>query len=253
MEQVHLCEEWGAFVYLPPIAHTRSFFHPSLLHHQVIWEQLLQGLSLFLLNFLPASPQSCHSLSLYITTSLVFLSLSSPWQWNTVTPISGVPRRQNTAVWLSHFPAIEQPACQHFFHSSTNGGTFPVPPQCFLSLSSSSLFSPLPSLTLPEDGSVKDKGQTKSQHSCEHLFCIGAPSLACLLALVLHFTFDFSVSVRGTPLRAASVWHATNLPKPPCWIKNTAYAALWCYKEQTYPLFRKWSTYLTWTARCLLI
>lgn len=48
--------------------------------------------------------------------SLVFLSLSSPWQWNTVTPISGVPWRQHAAVWLSHFPTIEHPACQHFFH-----------------------------------------------------------------------------------------------------------------------------------------
>lgn len=52
-------------------------------------------------------------ISLYIM-SLVFLPLSSPLQWNTVTPISGFPRHSNTAVWLSHFPAIEHPACQHF-------------------------------------------------------------------------------------------------------------------------------------------
>lgn len=51
--------------------------------------------------------------SLYVVP-LVFLPLSSPWQWNTVTPILGFPRHPNTAVWLSHFPAIEHRACQHF-------------------------------------------------------------------------------------------------------------------------------------------
>lgn len=65
--------------------------------------------------------------------------------------------------------------------SSTNSTAFPFPSRCFLSLVSSrsslSLLFPLPSLTLPEDGSVKDKGQTKSQHCCEHLFCIAACSL----------------------------------------------------------------------------
>lgn len=117
------------------------------------------------------------------------------------------------AVPLSYHRTPSMPTL--FPHSSTNGDTSPLTPCCFLSLvvsSSLSLFSPLPSLTLSDDGSVKDKGQTKSQHPCEHLFCF----TACSLALVLHFTFDFSVSVGGTPLRAASVWHATRHPKRPC-------------------------------------
>lgn len=117
-------------------------------------------------------------LSLCTSQRLLCSSLSSAWQWNTVTPIWGVPWRQNTAVWLSHFPAIQHPACQHFFHlvlpTAPLSQTLPFT-RLLLPLS---LFSSLPSLTLPEDGSVKDKGQTKSQHPCEHLFCIarsGAP------------------------------------------------------------------------------
>ena len=102
-------------------------------------------------------------LFLYIT-SLVFLSLSSPWQWNTVTQISGVPWQQNKAVWLSHFPATEHPECQHFHL------VLPTAPLFLFSswfrfahaLLPPSLFSHPPSLTLQEDGSVKDKGQTKS-------------------------------------------------------------------------------------------
>lgn len=74
-----------------------------LLNSPVISQQLLQDGSFF----------CCSLISLHIV-SLVFLPLSSPWQWNTVTPISGFPRRPNTAVWLSHFPTIKHLACQHF-------------------------------------------------------------------------------------------------------------------------------------------
>lgn len=114
--------------------------------------------------------------------SLVFLSLSSPWQWKTVTPILRVPRRQNTAVWLSHFSGIEHPACQHILHSLLPTALLflflPLFPSTHLLLPHPLSF-PLPSLTVSEDGSDKDKGQTKSQHFCEHLFYIAAHSLWC--------------------------------------------------------------------------
>lgn len=197
---------------------------------RVLSEQLLQDVSF-----------SCLTLiSLYIV-SLVFLPLSSPWQWNTVTPISGIPRHSNAAVWLSHFPAIEPPACQHFhlvlptvtlspFHLVASFQSSPLPPLFYSPSFRHSLYKRMAA------SKIRAK---QSQHSHEHLF---SP-----LALVLHFTFDFSVSVGGTPMRAASVWRATRLSKCPCWIKNTAYApdvALCCDKEQysTHP--RKCNTRL---------
>lgn len=74
------------------------------------------SVSLFTFIFFSVSPQSFPAF-LYMTMSPVFSSLFSLWQWNTVTPISRVPRHQNTAVWLSHFPAVKQAVCQHILHS----------------------------------------------------------------------------------------------------------------------------------------
>lgn len=95
---IQLDMEKGFFlsVYLP-LQLATTWFSSS----PVISEQLFQEVSFFL------------PWSLYVVP-LVFLPLSSPWQWNTVTPILGFPRHPNTAVWLSHFPAIEHRACQHF-------------------------------------------------------------------------------------------------------------------------------------------
>lgn len=246
------CEEEVALFTCPPTANTRLFF--SCLYSAPsgnIRAAAPGSVSLFYFNFFFCLLQILL-LCLHITASLVFRSPSSPWQWNTVTPISGgpsTPKHSCVAVPLSCHRTSRLPTLLPL--SSTNSAAFPFHSALFPFTPALPLFSPLPSLALPEDGSVKDKGQTKSQHSLQTSVLYRRS-----LAPVLHFTFDFSVSVRGTPLRAASVWHATRLPKHPCWIKNTAYAAdstLLCYKEETYPLFRKWSTHLTWTARCLLI
>lgn len=110
------------------------------------------------------------------------------------TNLGGPSLQKNScvAVPLSCHPT---PCLPTLPYSSTNSTAFPFPPRCFLSLVSScsplSLLFPLPTLTLPEDGSVKDKGQTKSQHSCEHLFCIAARSLCCSILRLI------SLSVSG--------------------------------------------------------
>lgn len=115
--------------------------------------------------------------------------------------------------------------------SSTNSDAVSIPSRCLLSVlsSSPSFCSPRFRHSLYKRMAASKIRAKQSQRSHEHLF---SP-----LALVLHFTFDFSVSVGGTPVRAASVWRATRLSDCPCWIKNTAYAtdvALRCDKEQTY-------------------
>lgn len=254
LNQASVLPVWrgGGSVYLPPdCQHKPLFFLPLFCTIRQYKSSCSRVCLTFLLSFFFCLLQILL-LCLHITGSLVFRSPSSLWQWNTVTPISGgpsTPKHSCVAVPLSCHRTSRLPTLLPL--SSTNSAAFPFHSALFPFTPALPLFSSLPSLALPEDGSVKDKGQTKSQHSLQT-----SALYRRSLAPVLHFTFDFSVSVRGTPLRAASVWHATRLPNRPCWIKNTAYAAdstLLCYKEETYPLFRKWSTHLTWTARCLLI
>lgn len=111
------------------------------------------------------------------------------------------------------FPAVETPRLPALPLSSTNSPASPVflPPRRFLSFIS----SPSSSLSTPPPQPLRhslyrrmaaSKIRAKqSQHSREHLFRIAVRSLA----LVLHFTFDFSVGVRGMPLGVAGVWRAT--------------------------------------------
>lgn len=94
--------------------------------------------------------------------------------------------------------------------SSTNSDAVSIPSRCLLSVlsSSPSFCSPRFRHSLYKRMAASKIRAKQSQCSHEHLF---SP-----LALVLHFTFDFSVSVGGTPVRAASVWRATRLSDCPC-------------------------------------
>lgn len=165
---------------------------------------------LFSFFFLPhpnPSPLSLHHVS---SVSLPFFSLTMKYSdTNLGGPLT--PKHSCVAVPLSCHRTPRLPTLPL---SSTNSAAFPFSPRCFLSLISSSLslYSLLFRHSLYWRMAASKIRAKQSQHSCEHLFSIAAR----LLALVLHFTFDFSVSVRGTPLRAAGVWHATRLSKRPC-------------------------------------
>lgn len=75
---------------------------------------------------------------------------------------------------------------------------------------------PLLSLTLSRDGSNKDKGQTKSQRSCEHLLWIFARSLR---RSVLHLISLSASGERHSELQESDILR--DFRKHLCWIKNT--------------------------------
>lgn len=152
----------------------------------VLSEQLLQDVSFL-----------CLTLICLYVVSLVFLPLSN----------LGVPSTLEHSCVVVPISCYQTPRLPTLPLSSTNSDSATIPPRCVLSVISSSpaFYSPRFRHSLCERMAASKIRAKQSQHSHEHLFSS--------LALVLHFTFDFSVSVGGTPARAASVWRSTRLSK----------------------------------------
>lgn len=188
--------------------------------------------------FLPYPDLSLHHVS---GVSPPFFSLTMKYS-DTNLGVPSTLEHSCVAVPLSRYRAPRLPTLPL---SSTNSDAVSIPTHCLLSVisSSPSFYSPCFRHSLYKRMAASKIRAKQSQHSHEHLF---TP-----LALVLHFTFDFSVSVRGTPVRAASVWRATRLSKCTFWIKNTAYATdvtLRCDKEQPCSTHHRQHT-PTWTEK----
>lgn len=161
--------------------------------------------------FLPYRDLSLHRVS---GVSPPFFSLTMKYS-DTNLGVPSTLEHSCVAVPLSRYGTPRLPTLPL---SSTNSDAVSIPSRCLLSVfsSSPSFYSPRFRHSLYKRMAASKIRAKQSQHSHEHLLSS--------LALVLHFTFDFSVSVGGMPVWAASVWRATRLSKCPCWIKNTAYA-----------------------------
>lgn len=92
-------------------------------------------------------------------------------------------------MWLSHFPAIEHPACQHFFHLVLpTAPLFPFTPRCFLS-PPHSLHSLLFRHSLYRRmAASKIRAKQKVNIPCKHLFCIAAHSLRCSILRLISLS-----------------------------------------------------------------
>lgn len=128
--------------------------------------------------------------------------------------VPSAPKHSCVIVPLSRYRTPRLPTLPLSF---TNSDAVSIPSRCLLSvISSPSFYPPRFRHSLYERMAAAEIRAKQSQRSREHLFAS--------LALVLHFTFDFSVSVGGAPLRAVSVWRVARLSKCPRRIENTAYA-----------------------------
>lgn len=182
-----LWEEWDYAVYLSQTANTSPLF-----------------------LFIP--PSSCFNGPTFLLVSFFFssgeapilLCLSTHHTVSSLSPLSSLTMKYtDTNLGSPSTPKTQLCGCPTFLPSNNlpaNMSSTVLPTanlslfsslSCLLLLHPALLFSFLPSLTLTEDGSVKDKGQTKSQHSRKHLFYFAARALRCSILCLI------SLSVSG--------------------------------------------------------
>lgn len=136
--------------------------------------------------FLPSPDLSLHHVS---GVSPSFFSLTMKYS-DTNLGVPSTLEHSCVAVPLSRYRTPRLPTLPL---SSINSHTVSIPTRCLLSVisSSPSFYSPRFRHSLYKRMAASKIRAKQSQHSHEHLF---SP-----LALVLHFTFDFSVGAGGTP------------------------------------------------------
>lgn len=192
MIQLETASFWS--VYLPPTGNTTGFSSSSLPSN-------IRAAASGCVFLLPYPDLSLHRVS---GVSPPFFSLSMKYS-DTNLGVPSAPKHSCVIVPLSRYRTSCLPTLPLSF---TNSDAFSIPSRCLLSvISSPSFYPPRFRHSLYERMAAAEIRAKQSQHSREHLFAS--------LALVLHFTFDFSVSVGGAPLRAVSVWRATRLSKCP--------------------------------------